>query len=247
MPPPASTQAPGIPPALDAVIERALAKDPNTRHPSAGDLARAAHGALSGYAVADPERSVARGAAATRLEDPPTLQQAPRPPSPPPPPQPPPAPDRDGGLRPRTLIALIAAALVLAGGGVAAALALSGGGDDGTTQTGARTPTRVTVTERDTSGPATTRTSTTVTTPTTTTSGGAPVNATSCSSGLSVGPQTSCAFAENVRRAYYRSGGGSGTIEAHSPTTGRDYELRCSEGATTVCITTDTGAKVYIS
>ena len=54
----------GIAPALDSVIERALAKDPNARYPSAGDLARAAHGA-SGPATAHPERSVARGAAAT--------------------------------------------------------------------------------------------------------------------------------------------------------------------------------------
>ncbi len=247
MPPPASTQAPGIPPALDAVIERALAKDPNTRYPSAGDLARAAHSALSGHAIAHPERSVARGAAATRLEDPQTtLRQPPRSPVPPPPRSPSPGPERDGGLRPRTLIALVVAALVLAGGGVAAALALSGGGDQGT-KTTASGPRTITRTETSTSRPTTTTTSTTAPSPTTATSGGPPINATACSSGLSVGPQTSCAFAENVRRAYYKSGGGSGIIEAHSPTTGRDYELQCSEGATTVCITTDTGAKVYIS
>jgi hypothetical protein len=138
------------------------------------------------------------------------------------------------------------AALVLAGGGVAAALALSRGGDDATT-TAASGPRTITRTETTASRPITTTTSTSVSTPTTATSGGAPVNATECSSGLSVGPQTSCAFAENVRRAYYKSGGGSGTIEAYSPTTGRTYELECSEGATTVCITTDTGAKVYIS
>ena len=77
MPPPASTQAPGVPPSFNAVIERALAKDPNGRYPSAGDLARAAQSALSGHVVAHPEPSVAGGDAATRLADAPTLEQRP--------------------------------------------------------------------------------------------------------------------------------------------------------------------------
>lgn len=64
-PPPAVSQAaPHLPPALDQVIERALAKDPADRHPSAGDMARAARGALAGTAVAQPERSLGTGMAA---------------------------------------------------------------------------------------------------------------------------------------------------------------------------------------
>ncbi len=64
-PPRASDIQPGVPPALDAVIRRALAKDPADRHQCAGDLGRAAAAAvvapLSGsdtLSSARPRRSV---------------------------------------------------------------------------------------------------------------------------------------------------------------------------------------------
>jgi len=59
-----------------------------------------------------------------------------------------------------------------------------------------------------------------------------------------VGPETSCAFAQNVKSEYDSRGGGDITISVHSPATGKDYVVTCSSGTTTVCIA-DTGAKVY--
>jgi hypothetical protein len=64
-PPPAATAlVPDLPAQLDQVIGRAMAKDPDARYPSAGDLGRAALAAAQWQAPAEPERSVARGEAA---------------------------------------------------------------------------------------------------------------------------------------------------------------------------------------
>jgi Protein kinase domain len=66
-PPPApSLYAPSVSMALDDVVVRAMSKAPDDRHPSAGDLGRAAEAALGGTPVSIPERTVATGAAATR-------------------------------------------------------------------------------------------------------------------------------------------------------------------------------------
>jgi serine/threonine protein kinase len=54
----------GAPREFDRVTARALAKDPDHRYPSAGDLGRAALAAARGEAVTESERSVARGPAA---------------------------------------------------------------------------------------------------------------------------------------------------------------------------------------
>ncbi len=62
-PPLPSALRPSVPAALDAVVQRALAKRAEERQPSAGDLGRAARAAAGG-AAAGPERTVARGAAA---------------------------------------------------------------------------------------------------------------------------------------------------------------------------------------
>src|SRR4051795_11910152 len=50
--------------AFDPVVARALAKAPEQRYPSAGDLGRAAVAASAGQATTVPERSVAAGSAA---------------------------------------------------------------------------------------------------------------------------------------------------------------------------------------
>jgi hypothetical protein len=55
---------PELPRALDAVVARAMAKKPDDRFPSAGDLGRAAVAAVTGAAPSRPERVVARGSAA---------------------------------------------------------------------------------------------------------------------------------------------------------------------------------------
>ncbi len=59
----------GAPAGFDRVMARALAKDPERRYPSAGDLGRAALAAARGEPVTESERSVAVGPAAP---DPPT-------------------------------------------------------------------------------------------------------------------------------------------------------------------------------
>jgi predicted Ser/Thr protein kinase len=64
-PPRPSAMRPELPTEIDAVVQRALAKDREERQPSAGDLARAAGAAARGVVDPRPERMVARGAAAT--------------------------------------------------------------------------------------------------------------------------------------------------------------------------------------
>jgi len=64
--PPPLASAAGAPPDIDRVVARALAKSPDDRYPSAGDLGRAALAAARGEPVTESERSVAVGSAAPR-------------------------------------------------------------------------------------------------------------------------------------------------------------------------------------
>jgi hypothetical protein len=68
---------------------------------------------------------------------------------------------------------------------------------------------------------------------------------TSCGGQLSVGPATTCPFAENVRTAYEEEvGSGSATVYAYSPVTEKLYEMRCTAGTPHVC-TGGNRASVY--
>ncbi|MEA2438694.1 MAG: hypothetical protein QOH76_118 [Thermoleophilaceae bacterium] len=78
-PPSVRTVVPGLPAAFDAVIARAMAKEPAARYASAGELGRAAVAAASDEGATQVERTVASGAAvsdaptavgATELETP---------------------------------------------------------------------------------------------------------------------------------------------------------------------------------
>jgi serine/threonine-protein kinase len=67
--PPPALDGPAAPlgPAFDPVIQRAMAKDPDERYPSAGDLGRAAQSGAKGELNQVPERTVAAGDAATGI------------------------------------------------------------------------------------------------------------------------------------------------------------------------------------
>lgn len=65
---------------------------------------------------------------------------------------------------------------------------------------------------------------------------------TPCGGQLTVGPDTTCAFAERVRARYFESG--SGTYEVYSPITERTYTMTCVGGSTVVC-TGGNNASVY--
>jgi hypothetical protein len=163
-PPMLSSVVPGLPPALDAAVARALAKEPDARQPSAGDFGRAVAAALAGHAPAEPERTVAIGRAAPGAPPPaeapsqaptaagPTGHAPAAPAAPPVTPQPgygygmdpqqvapPPGPPSypTAVLPPSRspwIVVAILAALLIVGGGVAAALLLNGADSSSTTQ-----------------------------------------------------------------------------------------------------------------
>ncbi|HWC26111.1 MAG TPA: protein kinase, partial [Solirubrobacteraceae bacterium] len=66
--PPPRPSASGAPADFDRVVARALAKAPDERYPSAGDLGRAARAAARGEPVTESERTVAIGSAAPRAD-----------------------------------------------------------------------------------------------------------------------------------------------------------------------------------
>jgi hypothetical protein len=67
----------------------------------------------------------------------------------------------------------------------------------------------------------------------------------SCGGELSVGANTTCAFAENVENDYFSEiGSGSGSVVSYSPVTGKLYTMYCSAGEPHEC-TGGNNASVY--
>lgn len=68
----------------------------------------------------------------------------------------------------------------------------------------------------------------------------APVHYTACDQNISVGPHTTCGFADNVFRAFAHEaaqGSEEASVTATSPTTGKAYTLRCNTtNGVTVCV-----------
>jgi hypothetical protein len=152
-PPVPSEKVPDLPPQFDEVVARAMAKEPNDRYLSAGDLGRAAKAAAQAQSLSRAERSVATGEAApaqatavaprgagetaaartaaaagpTAAAPSPTTAAA-QPTTAAPGPGGPPA--RGGGGNRNRLLAIGGAVLALAVIAVVAILALGGGGDD---------------------------------------------------------------------------------------------------------------------
>jgi hypothetical protein len=125
-PPAPSAVRPGLPPALDGLVLRALAKDPDERPQSAGDLGREAVAAAAGYSTPQLQGSVAAGAAAPSAGSSFGTVQAPA--WTPPPPQTPAPPPRTEPPRSShaTAVAVVLAAIILTVGGVTAVLIATG-------------------------------------------------------------------------------------------------------------------------
>jgi serine/threonine-protein kinase len=117
---PPRSSAFGAPRHFDRVIWRALAKDPDDRYPSAGDLGRAALAAARGEPVTESERSVARGHAAPAAAAP-TGDGGPFEPQPE-------AAVRHGRRRTRPAVRAVAAVAALAAVGLLLGLILDGPG-----------------------------------------------------------------------------------------------------------------------
>jgi serine/threonine-protein kinase len=63
---------------------------------------------------------------------------------------------------------------------------------------------------------------------------------------VSIGPNTSCGFAETVAHAYDRTAGGTQAISAYSQAAGRTYTIDCRGGSPVACTGgTTVGAAIY--
>jgi serine/threonine protein kinase len=236
--PEASAMLPALGRRYDEFLAVALAIEPAQRFASGRQFAEALALAHSGNSPT--------AATAHMIVPPPHAQTAVGPPTPMPPvpltPQPPPPmypgyvyatpapvqPQPSSG-RPLTLILLALVAVVgIAAGALAASGALSHGSSTNTIPPAA-SPSAL-------KGHA----------PTQQKHGAPPARTSSCGGDLSVGPDTSCPFAQNVEKAYDESSGGETDVSAYSPATGETYTMHCTSELPHIC-TGGKGAAVYFN
>jgi serine/threonine protein kinase len=131
--PSAERIAPGLPPGIDAVFARALAKDPAERPLSATDLVQELD---SAFHSAQPPTKVLPAAPQAAVVPESTPMRV----------------HRHGRRRRNVAIAAVAAALALGGGAIAALIGLGAGGDRATTSASHRTSSQSTTTSSTTTG-----------------------------------------------------------------------------------------------
>ena len=276
-----SLHHPGVPAGFDRVIAQGLAKLPEQRFSSAGQLARAARTALDSTRV-DLQKPVAGGSPPASLTTDPTYTGPGPQYSPtvqggpagfgsgsryaggpqygagaqyPPPPGYFPGPNPQGpgsgsdGSQAKTIAALVAviAVAVIGLGALLLWFITSGNSDDESGEDTAIAVSTVTETARSTTEQTVTREQS-----------GPPAGATPCPtvygpagtlSGSAIGtPVTSCAFAEEVRRAYgpIDASGQLRMIAATSPVTGVTYSMACTPAGNTVTCVGGENAVVHL-
>jgi hypothetical protein len=241
----------------DEFLTRALAIDPAQRFGSGRELAEALAAAHSGLRAPSTATTIGIAEKPTEPQHPPTAVGPPTP-MPPAPVTPPPGgayapygyvtppPTTAPSGRSGNPLALVLLAVVALAGIAVGALAAAGVFSHKQTPqviTRASSPTARTTSPTTPTPTSGARAQTAAPPPVSTPSGTTP-----CGGDLSVGPKTSCGFAENVEQAYARTTGGPQVVSAYSPATGSTYAIDCSGGTPHVCTGgTTNNASVYFT
>ncbi len=233
--PEASATLPALGRRYNEFLTIALAIEPNLRFASGRQFADALAAAHGGRHETAATENLIVPHAQTAVGPPTPMPPAPLTPPPPPmyhgygygypPPPPVQQPPRSG--RPLTLILLALVAIAGIGvGALAATGALSQSSSPHIATPAASTRRSRTATQQK-RAPSSARTS-------------------PCGGDLSVGPDTSCPFAQNVEKAYNESSGGETDVSAYSPSTGETYTMHCTSELPHIC-TGGKGAAVYFT